>query len=64
MENKMVEALNRTIKTYKTLYNNKSFRAADEVFNQFMAQAKLVSEVTGKVIELEETEDGYTAVLK
>lgn len=64
MEKKMIEALNRTIKTYKAIYNDGNRKLAEEVFAQFMAQIKLVEEVTGKKVNLIEVKDGYEVILK
>ena len=64
MEKKMIEALNKTIRTYETIYNDGNRKLADEVFHQFMAQMKLVEEVTGKKAELIEVKDGYEVILK
>ena len=64
VEKKMVEVLNRTIRSYETVYNAGNHNLAEKIFSDFMAQQKFVHEVTGKMVELEREEDGYIAVLR
>lgn len=63
MEKKMIEVLNKTIRTYQAIYNDGNRKIADDVFHQFLAQMELVQEVTGKKVELTVVEGKHKVVL-
>lgn len=65
MEKKLIDVLNRTIKAYETIYRNEgNSKLADKAFYDFIAQERMVAEVTGKNVELVQIGDEIIAKLK
>ena len=59
-EKRMYEELNRTLRAYKVISESGNRNLAEKVFEEFMAQQKLVQNVLGVSIDIvEDTEGNY-----
>ena len=63
IEERMYEELNRTLRAYKVISESGNRNLAEKVFEEFMAQQKLVQNVLGVSIDIaEDTEGNYKVI--